>query len=433
MSRLSARRVSRRTTLAGLGITTLALPSASASASPVDPQGATPPAPTTVVATREDGRMTATWTVDSEDGVTGFVVEYAEDGSETWIEATSSPVVGSPPARELTVNGLTNGTAYLVRVSVMADGRTGSATTSSAVTPVAAASGGTTSEAGGYRTHRMTTDGNLTFALAREVEYLVVGGGGGGGAGHAGGGGGAGAVITGSGVTVAAGEALAVSIGAGGSGGVQDSTPQLAATKGGATSLSPGPLSGATLPTVTAAGGGSGASGDPVGVAATSGGSGGGGAGERTTTLRAGAGAGGGAGTSAGGAGSGADSAYGLGGGGGGSSTAGGAAEGADPDLVSAGDGGDGTEWPAGSGEWFAGGGGGGGWHDEDRSFAVAGGNGGSGGGGAGGRSSDTEARAADATGFGSGGGGAGVRPLGDRDGGAGSDGIVIVRYLIGP
>lgn len=427
MPRLSGRHVSRRSTLAGLGITTLALPSASASASDIEPQGTPPSAPATVAATREDGRMTATWTVDSEDGVTGYVIEYAEDGSDTWLEAAESPVTGTPPARELTVTGLTNGTAYVVRVSVVADGLTGSSTTSLAVTPVAAATGGTTAEAGGYRTHRMTTDSSLTFALAREVEYLVVGGGGGGGAGHAGGGGGAGAVVTASGVSVAAGDVLTVSIGLGGTGGRQDDSPRKPASEGGSTSLS-----GSTLG-VTAAGGGRGASGDPVDDAARSGGSGGGGAGGQTTTLRTGAGAGSGAGTTAGGGGSGAPSAYGLGGGGGGSSTRGGDGLGADPDLDSAGDGGDGAEWPVGSGEWFAGGGGGGGWQQGDRGIAVAGGSGGRGGGGAGGNSSAEVVRGADATGFGSGGGGAGVRPLADRDGGDGSSGIVIIRYLIGP
>jgi hypothetical protein len=88
-----------------------------------------------------------------------------------------------------------------------------------------AAQGGTVTEAGGYRIHTFTSNGNLeVISDAGTVEVLVVGGGAGGG-GRSGGGGGAGGLVYTSAIGVGAYQNITVQIGNGGSGGATSDSP----------------------------------------------------------------------------------------------------------------------------------------------------------------------------------------------------------------
>ena len=82
-------------------------PSASAVVGAPDP----PAAPTLTPA---DGQVTATWTAPANNGsaITGYDVEYSTDGA-TWSDANVTVTVST---RTATITGLTNGTAYQVRV-----------------------------------------------------------------------------------------------------------------------------------------------------------------------------------------------------------------------------------------------------------------------------------------------------------------------------
>lgn len=92
--------------------------------------GVVPTAPQNVAATAERNKTTVTWTAPTSDGgypITAYNVDYSTDGT-TW--TTSSAAATSPHV----VTGLTNGTAYQVRVSaVNALGTSGSSVTT--VTP----------------------------------------------------------------------------------------------------------------------------------------------------------------------------------------------------------------------------------------------------------------------------------------------------------
>jgi hypothetical protein len=253
-----------------------------------------------------------------------------------------------------------------------------------------------------YRAHIFTSGGTLTFSVAGDVQYLVVGGGGGGGR-DAGGGGGAGGIRSGTGFAVTA-QAYAITVGAGGNGstsnGVRGST--------GNSSI---------FDSITSnGGGGGGAYGDPTGVTGSNGGSGGGGGGGRTT------GAAGGTGNTLsttpsqgnnGSAGSGSGSSGTGAGAGGGAGAAGGAST-----TTAGGIGGIGVESSiSGTATYYGGGGGG----NSKSGSAQAGG---LGGGGAGGVRESIGGTAGTAN-RGGGGGGSDY----SFNGGAGGSGIVIVRY----
>jgi len=96
----------------------------------------TPGAPTTVTTVAGDGFVTLTWMAPSSNGgaaVTSYLIEQSIDGTTWAISATTS-------ARDFTVTGLTNGTAYRFRVSaVNAAGTGASAQASATVTPSAKA------------------------------------------------------------------------------------------------------------------------------------------------------------------------------------------------------------------------------------------------------------------------------------------------------
>ena len=92
-----------------------------------------PDVPTDVVASRGDGSADLTWTVpvvDNGSAVTGYVVEYSNDG-ETWVLVPDA-LVGS----STTVTGLVNGTSYIFHVAaVNGMGQGGFSDASAAVVP----------------------------------------------------------------------------------------------------------------------------------------------------------------------------------------------------------------------------------------------------------------------------------------------------------
>ena len=228
------------------------------------------------------------------------------------------------------------------------------------------------------------------------VTYLVVGGGGGGGA-YIGGGGGGGGVLTGT-LSVKPGTSYAVTVGAGGVGGITNTT---APTAGGNSAFG----------SIAATGGGRGAYYN--GSVWTTGGDGGSGGGGGLGTLA------GGSGTSGqgnnGGTGAANTGVTSTSGGGGGAGAVGGAAATSVP-----GNGGAGVSSSISGSSVTYGGGGGGSAHTSYSQLST----GGSGGGGAGGSSNGNFAVAGTAN-TGGGGGGAGV----GYNGGAGGSGIVIISY----
>ncbi|MFC1780073.1 glycine-rich domain-containing protein [Patescibacteria group bacterium] len=259
------------------------------------------------------------------------------------------------------------------------------------------ATGGTTSESGGYKYHTFTSSGTFEVtAGSGDVEVLVVGGGGGGGSGGTAsrGGGGAGGLVYDSAYAVVV-DTYTVTIGGGGGAGtagsnsVFETLTALGGGLGSSTHLNPGGNGGS-------GGGGSGWS-DSAGGTGQQPGSGSGGFGSDGGAARSGT----------------TDGASGGGGGAGAVGATGSASQG--------GDGGVGKEYSQFSGVggspagWFGGGGGGG------ASTAVGtAGSGGQGGGGAGGSG---VTGTAGTTNTGGGGGGS------TSTGGAGGSGIVIVRY----
>ena len=233
------------------------------------------------------------------------------------------------------------------------------------------------------------------------VEYLVVAGGAGGGK-NEGGGGGAGGFRTATGLSVTAGSAITVTIGAGGAGGT--------------TGVPAGGGSNSVFGSITSTGGGRGgyytAAVDANSNGASGGSGGGGGGGATGVTPLGGSGTSGQG--SAGGNGAGSPS-YGGGGGGGAS------AVGANATTTVGGNGGAGTASSiTGSSVTYAGGGGGGAF-----SGGTSAGTGGAGGGGNGTKVDGTAGTAGTANTGGGGGGG----PDASGTGGAGGSGVVIIRY----
>jgi hypothetical protein len=85
---------------------------------PADPPADPPAAPRDVAATAGDGRLTVTWappTVVGCGAVTGYVVESSANAGATWVRAATAPA--TPTA--LTLPGLVNTLAYLVRVAAV--------------------------------------------------------------------------------------------------------------------------------------------------------------------------------------------------------------------------------------------------------------------------------------------------------------------------
>ncbi len=314
-------------------------------------------------------------------------------------------------------------------------GGTGTRASKLPIVPPLSATGGTTVDSGGYRTHIFTTSStpgfNVTSLGPGTVEVLVVAGGAAGG----GGGGGAGGVRNFS-YTFTSTGSYPIVVGGGGSPGGQEQ-PNVDAGDG-----NPSYISNPGGAIIFATGGGGGGMHDHPPAIGQTGGSGGGRAAQDASTLQPGAAAvaspdgisptvqgypGGGAftyaggnGTSAGGGGAGAK-------GGDGTPPANGS-----PRVASVGGIGVPISWMPPSygtpgpqpGRYFAGGGGGAGWGN-------VGGPGGSGGGGAGGYSpvTPTASGQAGTTNTGGGGGACSYPPYGT--GGTGGSGIIAIRYQI--
>lgn len=93
-----------------------------------------PDAPTGLAGTAGDTQVSLTWTAPSYAGgsaITDYVVQYSSDSGSTWLTFAD----GVSTTASSTVTGLTNGTSYLFKVSAKNSVGTGSAVTSSAVTP----------------------------------------------------------------------------------------------------------------------------------------------------------------------------------------------------------------------------------------------------------------------------------------------------------
>ncbi len=276
--------------------------------------------------------------------------------------------------------------------------------------------GGTVSDAGGYRTHTFTTSGTLTVpaGFSGLAEVLVVGGGGGGG-GVIGGGGGAGGLQF-STINLTPG-AKTVVVGAGGIGGVGWNNVGQQGGQGGNSQFD----------AITAIGGGGGGVHGGASGGQTSAWNGGSGGGSGSSTVGFGTGTVGQGNNGGTGGGN-------NGGGGGGFASAGGNGLGTQACCTggtSGGFGGSGFYFPQFTANgspsgWFAGGGGGG-----TRSGNGTAGAAGNGGGTAGTNTTTLATSSPSNTGGGGGGGGySGDSP--SQIGGNGGSGIVIVRYYIG-
>ena len=362
-----------------------------------------PDSPTIDSATAGNTEIAVAFSAPASNGgaaITGYTAKATPAvGSTITATGTSSPI---------TITGLTNGTAYNVALfATNIKGNSTDATHGSSVTPILpiTLTGGTITNAGGYRYHTFTSTDNLILSNGNKtVDILCIAGGGGGANGGGavnGGGGGAGGLQLFSNQTLTPGTYLAT-VGSGGTGGAQSFQRGSNGTNSQFGSL-----------TASVGGGGGGRDSYTGGGAQSAqngiaGGSGGGGGGYYTNSS-------GGAGTSGQGFAGGSGVSGGAAGGGGGS-----AAVGSRPD---AGAGSDYSAWATatttGSSGFYAGGGGGG----------VTSGTAGQGaaGGGVGGSGSSAGVNATANTGSG---GGGGSRNGSNSGSGNGSNGLVIVRYV---
>jgi hypothetical protein len=270
----------------------------------------------------------------------------------------------------------------------------------------AVATGGTVTEYNSHRIHTFTQSGTFSVISGGNVEYLIVAGGGGGPGRDIGGGGGAGGMKTGS--TQLSAGSYNIVVGVGGGGSVDGQNPITSANKGSISSFN----------SIECQGGGTGKVYHVTTGTFSNGGSGGGGAGYNNPNDYTP----GGTGISGEGYSGGIGVVYGTnyygGGGGGGAGEIGKSAN-------NGRHGGDGIQSDiTGTNIYYAGGGGGAG-HRSAGNGSL--GTGGAGGGGDAGTSLTTS----DRDGIdGLGGGGGAARNTG-LTGGAGGDGIVIIRYLI--
>jgi len=101
----------------------------------IDPIVIPPNAPTALVATAGNSQISLAWTAPSAPGtsaITGYSVEYTPSGGSAQTVSTSST------STSYTLTGLTNGTAYTVRVAGVSSAGAGTFTAaSSSVTPAA--------------------------------------------------------------------------------------------------------------------------------------------------------------------------------------------------------------------------------------------------------------------------------------------------------
>ena len=175
---------------------------------------AVPSAPSSLAATIvSDVRVNLTWTTGTA-------------GSSTLIYRDGMHVITVPPGVvSQAIDPLTPATDYNFTARHMKLALLSAASNTASARPVMAATGGTTSDEGGYRYHRFTSSGTLTITRDGHGDYIIAGGGGGAGGGGAnggseggGGGGGAGGLIVSLNNQEPAG-VYPIVIGAGGAGG----------------------------------------------------------------------------------------------------------------------------------------------------------------------------------------------------------------------
>lgn len=209
-------------------------------------------APTGLSVTAGNAQLSLAWTAPSNIGasaLTNYRVEYTPSGGSAQTVLTGSTETS------YTLTGLTNGTAYTVRVAAVNSAGTGTYTAvSSSVTPSAAVTvtGGTVSTPGdGYVYRTFTSSGTLVISGGSLTSDVLVVGGGGGGSNAGGGGGG---VLHQTGQTISAGSynvTVAVSVNPGANAGSSSLGGVFTATggTGGAGSWGTGGTSG--FPTAT--------------------------------------------------------------------------------------------------------------------------------------------------------------------------------------
>ncbi len=87
----------------------------SANSAPATPAATVPSAPTSVVAVSGNTQLAVSWTAPASTGgspITDYLVKYSSNGGSTWTNFVH-PVSTVP---SLTITGLTNGTAYVIKV-----------------------------------------------------------------------------------------------------------------------------------------------------------------------------------------------------------------------------------------------------------------------------------------------------------------------------
>ena len=333
----------------------------------------------------------------------------------SFVNATGLAVtIGGAAATGFTWNSATQITATMpasttsgAKAVTVTNRDSGSGTLTPGFTYTAYAPGG--SLVGSYRVHTFTSGGSLTFDTGGNVEVLVVAGGGGTGDSNGAGGGGGGGVVYASAYSVIQGQAISVTIGAGGT--------AVAPGNGGARG---NPGSNSVFGSITALGGG-GSGTEGTNGAGGSGGSGGGGVRGAAVGAATQGNSGGGIGYGNNGGNNVNDGAPHYAGGGGGG--AGGAGQ--NGSAPGGGAGGNGRVFNISGASVYYAGGGGSGYYNLGAGLAE-GSSGGLGGGGNGGSNPAGGRNGAANTG-----GGGGGHGLASQLGGNGGSGIVIVRYPV--
>lgn len=126
-------------------------------------QAAVPPAaPTALAATAGDAQLSLAWTAPSDPGtspITGYVVEYTPSGGSPQTASTGST------GTSYTLTGLTNGTAYSVRVAAVSDAGTGEYSAAASGVPAAPPVITITS----HPENQTASDGAATFSVTATV------------------------------------------------------------------------------------------------------------------------------------------------------------------------------------------------------------------------------------------------------------------------